>query len=521
MPSYLRRANQLALSGDPESEEPGELSGSIARVLPPGYRQDDLNPLTELTKSEGQLVTGKIVLNNRALQKSFTATIPGEVYEDTGFDPSRLGYYDLQVGTDEEASPNYDVEGRFGEVSPLYDRFGLLKQALVPFAGEVGIPELDENCSDYDPSVIVVTQTAGFEEANPNRLAPWQAYQPIPEEDKEEETLPCTTDEEGNVISCPPDAGTFDYEIGGNLDVQTDVSLAGDAWERMGAPSTSPGSGGLFNILLPPGAFFRTDQAKPLLNFIYDPHSEDKDTYSDGSTLYIADLGNVEGATSCIYDQLTAHPANAAVGACEAAFGSFGGFPIVCTDEAEPLGFSNTAGSGIARRAWEIVNNLYQGYWCMWNWSKIDYPQLFNEGEYLRDPNPPYPLPASHSGNLFWCTELVRRSHNNLDLSVRSNLMAKQFGALEDTGGPSNGRYISITDATWQNIQPGYVVFFIVPGPTDYRLNHVGIVYSVSQDGIMIVQSNAATKSLLIPVLDDGRVSRSVGGFGVVGFGRP
>ncbi|NIT03681.1 hypothetical protein GTO10_01990 [Candidatus Saccharibacteria bacterium] len=522
MPPYLRRANRLALSGDPTSDEPGELNGSIARVLAPNYRQDDRDPLEELTKSEGQLVTGTIILNNRALQKGFTTTIPSAVYEDTGFDPNRLGYYDLQLGAEEEAVANYDVQGRFGEVSPLYDRFGLLKQALVPFTQEVAdIPDLDKDCSAYDPSTIVVTPTVGFADANPHRVAPWTAYQPVPEEDAEEERLPCETDEDGNITDCPDSAGEFNYEIGGNLDTQTEVSYASDAWERIGAPSTTAGGGGVLNVLLPPGKFFMTEQAKPLLNYVYDPHSEGKATYNDSSNLHIADLGNVGSATSCIYDQLTAHPANAAVGACEAAFGPFAGFPIVCTDEATPLEFPNTMG-GIAGRAWEIVNNLYQGFWCLWNWSKDDYPQYFDEAEYARNPNPPYP--PDKFINMFWCTRLVNTTHGK-SYSLLSNEMAKSFGAIVTASGgtetySSGGRFIAARDATWHNLQPGYAVFFRVSNATSWRINHVGIVYSVTQDAIRIVHSNAATKSLVLPVGDDGRI-QSAGGFKIEGFGRP
>lgn len=347
MPAYLRRANELALSGDLEKrEEPGGITGSIAKMLPPGYKQDNLDPIKELTESEGQLVTGKIFLNNNALQKTFTET----VYEEPDLN-SVKGYYDLEVGS---GNSNYQVEGRFGEVAPLYDRFGLLKQALLPFAGEVGIPT--DDCIGYDPSIIAVT---GFNQANPLRDVPWTAFQPIPEADRQPVDVQCTqtgtsTCPEGAsnyatptictigcsgtcvnsnvgvkkcccptgkvcsvftpIYSCPATAGTKTYEVGGNLDVQTQVSLASETWERIGAVSSNPGEGGVFNVLLPPGTSFRTDQAKPQLKFDYAPHTQAQ--YSDGSTLNIASLGNVGEAVDCLIYGLTAHPADARPQAC-------------------------------------------------------------------------------------------------------------------------------------------------------------------------------------------------------------
>jgi hypothetical protein len=506
MPGYLRAANELALSGDlEEREEPGGITGGIAKMLIPGYKQNGRDPIKELTESEGRLVKGKIFLNNSALQKKFNT----EVYRRDDV-TSGEGYYDLKIGTDEEASSNYQVEGRFGEISPLYDRFGLLKQGLMPSAETIEIP--DKNCIDYDPSVIAVTE---FEGANPNRDVPWTAYKPIPGEDQEGKIVPCPKDEEGNVISCPTESGSETYGAGGNLDVQTKVSLASEAWERIGAPSNSPGEGGVFNVLLPPDTSFRTDQAEPQLKFDYDPHS--MGNYSGGSTLYIADLGNVEGATSCIVDQLTAHPANAAHGVCEAAFEYFAGIPIECTDEATPLDFANTASSSIARRGWEIVNNLYQGFWCYWNWSKDDYPNIFDEALFQTNPNPSRSEVENDSQSLFWCTWLVWKTHSNHGPSLNSDGMAKAYGAV---GGKapynSGGRFVSKEDATWKNVEPGYVVFFQTHGGPS-RLNHVGIVYEVTRSYIKIVHSNAATKFDTITIGASGVQDLPwavVGGFG-------
>lgn len=330
MPGYLRTANRLALSGDPTSKKPGKLTGGIAKMLMPGYTQDDLDPLVELTKAEGQLAKGEIILNNSAPQRSLTRPAFETAGEkaDSG---SGQGYYDLYT----ENSPSYQVQGGFGEIAPLYDRFGLLKQALMPSAGKVAIPKLEQSCADFDPSRIVVT---GFGKQNYQRSVRWQAYTPIPEGDYETR-LTCPKDD------CPTGI-TSTYTLGGNLDTQSKVSLASAAWERIGAPSHSPGQGGVFNILLPPGVSFRTTDAEVQLRYRY---IASRGTSSPTSApLKIADLGNVQGATACIVNALTEHPANARPKVCDEAtiaggFGVFSGWPTEhgCITQGPRLGITH------------------------------------------------------------------------------------------------------------------------------------------------------------------------------------
>lgn len=497
MPEYLRRANERALSGDPGSEEPGELTGSIARLLPPGYTQNEVDPRFGLTKAEGQLVSGFIVLNQRGPQKRFTAEVKESEESDNP------GYYDLveTVTADEEEKEveNRQVVAEFGEVAPLYDRFGLLKQALLPFASGVGVPDPDRDCSisRYDPSPVAVT---GIENANPDRDVVWQTVREITSDTE----IGCTED-------CP-ESDTKSFSVGGDLDVQTEVALASEAWERIGAPSSAPGEGGVFNILLPPGAYFRTEDTRDAtIPYQYDTHTFAPDI-NTSSTLYIADLGNVGGATDCIYDQLTAHPANARYGVCEAALGYFAGIPIECTNEATPLPFENTSGSSVARRAWGIVNNLYQGFWCYWNWSKADYPNIFDEALYQTNPHPSRSEVENDSESLFWCTWLVWKTHSDHGPSLNSQNMKNYY--------ESKGRFTSASEATYEDISPGDVVFFqTYAGPN--RLNHVGIVYSVSKDAVVFIQSNAATKFDTLTVDDLDWKVQDLPWAEVGGFGRP
>lgn len=484
VPASLREARMLALSGkELTMGEKDSVTGAIAKMLIPGYKEVDalgkeISPITALTRAEGRLTRGNIIFNDRGREN---------VYGD--INPNREHEYGLLEGNTD--SPV--IAGYFGGIIPVYDRFGFLQKALVPNAGDFSLPDTTTNCSLTNP-----LNNGAIQLLDSDRGVNWNARKK-PNVDKKKKTSTAQ----------------------GDLKVASEVGFVKELWDKMANASETPGDSGVFNVLLPPDTEFRTtDSKESATKTRYSPASPLSGVTEKTATIPIAYLGNVKGALDCIVDGLTAHPASANSLACQQALETpFG--PVSCTDEATPLEFPNTAGSSIARRAWEIVNRLYQGFWCLWNWSKDDYPQLFDEDAYRRDPNPPYPLPPSHSGNLFWCTELVRRSQNNLSLSTNSAEMAKQFGAPGNTGGPSNGNWISISDATWQNIRPGYVVFFIVPGPTDYRLNHVGIVYNISRDGLTLVQSNAGTKSLLIPVGDNGRISGTVGNFRVMGFGRP
>jgi len=513
MPGYLRTANELALSGDEEAllgldpkkrEEPGAITGAIAKMLIPGYTQNDRDPISALTESEAQLVTGKITLNNQALQKTFDETVYEE--PDPGADP---GYYDLQVGSGDEAAPQYQVEGRFGEVAPLYDRFGFLKQALMPSAGSAAIPDYDcyDPDIDYDISVIAVT---GFAEQNPHRDAPWTAYREIPEGDLEGQTEECSQNEDGS-YDCPSTTEGESYKAGGNLDTQSGVALVDEAWERIGAPSNNPGEGGVFNVLLLPDKSFRTDQADASLGFNYDPHS-DLNNYSESAALKIAELGNVGGAVSCIVNGVTAHPARASSEICDNAFDFFAGIPVECTEEATPIPFANNSGSSVARRAWDIVNNMYQGFWCYWNWSKDDYPNIFSEEFYLKNPFPSRSEVENCSECLFWCTWLVWKTHSDHGPSLNSQGMKNYY--------EEKGRFVAPETANISNVRPGYVVFFQTHGGPN-RLNHVGIVYSVTQDSITFVQSNAATKFDTITFNASGTGVQNLPWARVGGFGRP
>ncbi len=216
---------------------------------------------------------------------------------------------------------------------------------------------------------------------------------------------------------------------------------------------------------------------------------------------------------------------------------SFIGFPseesFECTNEDKPLPFYNTANSPIARRAWEIVNGLRQGFWCYWN-NQPEYPELFNLEWYQREPNPCHESyeeceakgrrrPMGY--DLFWCTWLVIKSYQEagrpIDAITGAHAMKDDFQA--------RGKYIARTDATYHDLSPGDAIFLNVvannPNNPDW-IGHAAIIYHVTADYIITIDSNAGAKTHVYTVGIDGRIQDLTGVdgqplFRVIGFGKP
>jgi len=202
--------------------------------------------------------------------------------------------------------------------------------------------------------------------------------------------------------------------------------------------------------------------------------------------------------------------------------------PISCTQEKTPISFSNSANSGIARRGWEIVSDLYQGFWCYWNRSPGDfpediisyppsYPELFNESLFMQNPSLSYSQLQVCGDCLFWCTELIQKSYRetgntSLDNTLWSPSMYADF--------KDRGKIIMPTSASYNNIVPGSVVFFHNNFGRD-GVNHVGLVYSVSVDGIKFVQSNAPEKEGFISFNKNGVGAQNLPSMEIAGFGKP
>jgi hypothetical protein len=197
----------------------------------------------------------------------------------------------------------------------------------------------------------------------------------------------------------------------------------------------------------------------------------------------------------------------------EVATGAVGrtGVNVVCSTDKGPVGVSGpTSSSPIANRAWEIVFDLYQGFWCFWNRSPSNVPWNgpprpdFPNDIVKYPPNYPQPIyfdynlyavnknPSEKSGpDLFWCTDLVIKAYQETGHNIPPDLGVAEMHAHW----PVN-KIIAAKDATPQNIVPGSAVFFrVTSGDFANQLNHVGIVYSVDLAGITVVESNNAVKS--------------------------
>ncbi len=192
------------------------------------------------------------------------------------------------------------------------------------------------------------------------------------------------------------------------------------------------------------------------------------------------------------------------------------GFPAVCTDEATPLPFPNTASNSVARRAWEIVNNLHQGFWCFWNRSP-DYPQNFDNNRYKKDPFLEKIDWTQRYVEMFWCTYLVIKTYQEAGIPISTAIYTPtmaQFFEAEHTLYKGPGLNIS-------NASPGDVVFFQIEGiATSGRWNHVAIIYEVTNEGITTVESNTSYKYMFYPANLDGTFQK-VGNINIVGIGSP
>jgi hypothetical protein len=205
------------------------------------------------------------------------------------------------------------------------------------------------------------------------------------------------------------------------------------------------------------------------------------------------------------------------------------GVPIECTDEKGLVSFSNNTSSPVARRAWEITADLYQGFWCFWNRPPGDfpedetlyppsYPELFNESYFSSHPFPTRSQASTCGNCMFWCTWLVQKSYRE---TGNSSLLVTLWSPTMQQDFERRSKFLTPSKATPDTVKPGSVIFFrITPGPN--RTNHVAIVHSVNQDGINYVQSNAPSKDSFIPFNRSGSgIQNLSSGINVVGIGLP
>jgi hypothetical protein len=173
-------------------------------------------------------------------------------------------------------------------------------------------------------------------------------------------------------------------------------------------------------------------------------------------------------------------------------------------------------GTKIVDRAKAINNNLQLGFNNYYNKSP-DYPELWNAALFARNPNPAFQNVAIGMEDMFWCNYMPIKSY----LAINEDIPFSLTAIMNYFQG--QGRWISGDVATTDNICPGDAIFFRSPANA-LLLAHVAVVYSVSADEIITVQSNSKWKTMTYFTDASGRFP--VYGSGndtikIVGFGAP
>ncbi len=226
------------------------------------------------------------------------------------------------------------------------------------------------------------------------------------------------------------------------------------------------------------------------------------------------------------------------------------GFGAICSSERTPVSFpaAGPADTSSARkiedRAWGIVDDLYQGFWCYWNRSPGDapgdttqhpksYPELFNYPLYQQNPYPSRTAVENDASNLFWCTQLVNIAYKETGNpqsgdfnSERMLLWFKDKGRFYANNTAMAVRYLTASIVTAPKIVPGSVIFFQFSGGPN-RANHVAIVHHktcitpLGPCSIDFVQANAGDKQGNFTYNPNPLIGASYGGAEVLGFGTP
>lgn len=162
-----------------------------------------------------------------------------------------------------------------------------------------------------------------------------------------------------------------------------------------------------------------------------------------------------------------------------------------------------SAGRAITSRALEIAQGLERGFWGLFNHSpeyETNPPgDLWDEGKFATDPNFAYdPNDSTITETLFWCTYMAvysaRAAFHFEKLPGTSSMYSYINGSY--LGGHPNYEFSSRDNTSLKNLRPGSIIFFSGEGG---GIRHVGIVYSVSADGITTIESNSCDTSYFIP----------------------
>lgn len=210
------------------------------------------------------------------------------------------------------------------------------------------------------------------------------------------------------------------------------------------------------------------------------------------------------------------------------------GGTVTCVQTKGPMTLipTNNTSTPIAFRAWQIVADLYQGFWCFWNRPPLNppgnsnfpndvtlyppnYPNLFDVATFLTDPNIDPAVASQRWDILFWCTSLVWKSYSETVGWWPQSLSASG----QENYFIAHHQYVTAAQARPSNVPVGSAIFFRVG--TESTTGHVGVVYSLNSDALLYVQSNAGDKEGSITFSASGVGVISLPGLTVTGFGTP
>lgn len=279
--SRLFSIQKAALSGTNSSD----FNGSIPRLLTPDQKSGD-DPRTALIQTESQKIKGEIVLNKDG---GGTVNLAGG------------GTYTVTQNT---------VPANFGEIAPINDKFGFLREAIDPatlrgdytFTLPTGGPGSESQpgkieLTDKTPKSIqwdVQRQTtiAGTPDASnpncPNYSGPPPAQKPSGQ---------CTA------------SGSATFAASGPLYTATKVDEAAKAGENLSTVSS---------LFLSPGTKFKKGDTTKDISYqvAYKPLLGGSNQTSS-SEVPLQNLGGAVGAYDCLTRQIFFTPGNGATGLCD------------------------------------------------------------------------------------------------------------------------------------------------------------------------------------------------------------
>jgi len=296
-----------------------EYDGIVARMLPPRYRQENLDPKEQLAKSEGQMSKGTIRSNqNRAMSVAGDAT----------------GVYEV----DWENS-DYEIDAYWLYIPAFFYKFDLIRQTFsAPGARRANIPRVqcdkpyeeatiineqygDPNLRQFGRNVLWRLEDdpdcdSTYGEPGENGVCPYRKEVDCTPTDPNDPDCNSIPDEEGEDNICPC-RGSGSTRITAPLTTENRIPLATEGWQALAG-----GNGALDIFKLPVSTaapdgwtFRRDDNNEVATKFTY--HGESGDTVTPRVTLWARDLGTVRDSLSCIINQLLMPPSKAAKGICE------------------------------------------------------------------------------------------------------------------------------------------------------------------------------------------------------------